>query len=146
MNLRLRNFLPRSDRPSSLLRPQKLEESRQTTIIPSNFSSRIYGFRTTSSARPRRTACATCYFLEALYLSEVRAAADPRNSVAQRTAGADQRSLRNCEDCRRQALPGVLQRIRGEFYLGYADEPLRPERQFRSGDISRAGCAHAQSA
>src|SRR6266536_3040060 len=68
----------------------------------------------------------------------------PETALLQRSA--EQRSLRNCEDCRRQALPGVLQRIRGEFYLGYADEPLRPERQFRSGDISRAGCAHAQSA
>ncbi len=50
---------------SSLSQRQKLAGSKRTTIIPSNFSSRICGFRTTSSARPTTTACANCFFLEA---------------------------------------------------------------------------------
>src|SRR5207249_11072641 len=53
---------------------------------------------------------------------------------------------RDCEDCRDQALPGVLSRIRRKFYLSDADESLRAERQFRSGNITCTGGAHTQSA
>src|SRR5437762_1291063 len=65
MNLRLRNFLPRKNPTSSFSRRQKLAGSKRTTIAPSNFSSRICGFRTTSSARHTTTVCANCSFLEA---------------------------------------------------------------------------------
>src|SRR5213078_4995697 len=81
-----------------------------------------------------------------VYLPEARVATDPGNSVANRTAGTNQRSLCNSEDCRDQALPGVHSRTWREFHCGDALEPLRPQRQFRFGNIARPGGALAQSA
>ena len=46
-------------------------------------------------------------------------------------ARADQRGLRDREDRRHQAVPGVPPAVRLRLHLGDADQPLRPERQLR---------------
>ena len=60
-----------------------------------------------------------------LHLSEAGAATDSGKRVAERSTGANERSVRDRQDRRDQALPGVCARVRREVHLGHADEPLR---------------------
>ena len=53
------------------------------------------------------------------------AAADEGRGAADRAARADQRGLRDRQDRRHQAVPGVSQAVRLRLHLGDADEPLR---------------------
>ena len=72
------------------------------------------------------------------------AAADPRGLPAHRPARADQRGLRDRQDRRHQALPGLPPAVRIELHLGDADQPLRPGRQLRPPELARAAGADAQ--
>ena len=51
---------------------------------------------------------------------------------AERPARADQRAVRDRQDRRHQAVPGVSPAVRLRLHLGDADQPLRPGRQLRS--------------
>ena len=53
------------------------------------------------------------------------------DAAADRRARADQRGVRDREDRRHQAVPGVPEAVRRRLHLRDADEPLRPERQLR---------------
>ena len=66
-----------------------------------------------------------------VHLPARRAAADDGRGAADRPARADQRGLRDRQDRRHQAVPGVSQAVRLRLHLGDADQPLRPERQLR---------------
>ena len=73
-----------------------------------------------------------------LHLPEARAAADARGRAADRPARADQRVVRDRQDRRHQALPGLSPAVRLRLHLGHADQPLRAGRQLRPA--SRATC------
>ena len=73
---------------------------------------------------------------------EARAAADDGRRAAHRPARADQRVVRRRQDCRDQAVRGLPQAARRRFYLGDADQSLRPRRQLSPRQQPRAGCAH----
>ena len=81
-----------------------------------------------------------------LHLSEARAAADPRGCAADRPARADQRMVRDRQDRRHQAVPGLPQAVRLRLHLGDADQPLRARRQLRPGHQPRAAGADPQGA
>ena len=66
------------------------------------------------------------------------------DGAADRPARADQRVVRDRQDRRHQALPGLPPAVRLEFHLGDADQPLRPERQLRPEELARAAGADAQ--
>ena len=57
--------------------------------------------------------------------------ADHRGPAPHRAARADQRVVRDRQDRRHQALPGVPPPVRLRLHLRDADQPLRPERQLR---------------
>ena len=59
-------------------------------------------------------------------------------------ARADQRAVRDRQDRRHQAVPGLPQAVRLRLHLGDADEPLRPERQLRPRELARAAGADPQ--
>ena len=59
-------------------------------------------------------------------------------------AGADQRVVRDREDRRHQAVPGLSATVRMRFHLGDADQPVRTERQLRPDLESRPARAHPQ--
>ncbi len=61
-----------------------------------------------------------------------------------RPARADQRGLRDREDRRHQAVPGLPHAVRLRLHLGDADQPLRPERQLRPDELARAAGADPQ--
>ena len=64
-----------------------------------------------------------------VHLSEAGAATDHRGRAAHRPARADQRVVRDRQDRRHQAVPGLSQAVRLRLHLGHADQPLRPGRQ-----------------
>jgi hypothetical protein len=65
-----------------------------------------------------------------------------RGASPVRPAGADQRAVRHREDRRAEDVRGLPPPVRIPFRQRDADEPLRPERQLRSGDQPRAPGAH----
>ena len=82
--------------------------------------------------RRTSTACASCCTSASSCIYPRHAdAADHRGAAAHRTARADQRGVRDRQDRRHQALPGVPPAVRLRLHLGDADEPLRAERQLR---------------
>ena len=81
-----------------------------------------------------------------LHLSEARAAADHRGRAADRPARADQRMVRDRQDRRHQAVPGLSPPARRRLHLRHADQPLRPGRQFRPEDQPRPAGADPQGA
>ena len=64
-------------------------------------------------------------------------AADQGGVPADRPARADERGLRDRQDRRHQALPGLPPAVRLQLHLGHADESLRPERQLRPHELAR---------
>ncbi len=72
------------------------------------------------------------------------AAADPRGAPADRPARADQRGLRDRQDRRHQALPGLPPPVRLRLHLGHADQPVRAGRQLRPRELARAAGADPQ--
>jgi nucleoside-diphosphate-sugar epimerase len=65
-------------------------------------------------------------------------AANQRGIPADRTARADERALRNREDCRPQARRSGEPEPRKKMAVSNADQSLRAERQLRSRDVARA--------
>ena len=81
-----------------------------------------------------------------VHLSQARAPADHRGCTSDGSARADQRVVRDRQDRRHQAGPGLPQAIRLRLHLGDADQPLWARRQLRSADQPRAAGAHPQGA
>ena len=77
---------------------------------------------------------------------KLAAAADRRGCAADRPARADQRVVRDRQDRRHQAVPGLSPAVRLRLHLGDADQPLRPRRQLRPGDEPRPAGADPQGA
>ena len=63
---------------------------------------------------------------------------------ADRPAGADQRSLRDRQDRRRQDVRGLSASARAPLHLGHADQPLRPNDNFDLADQPRPAGADPQ--
>ena len=85
------------------------------------------------SCTPRTcTACTKLLYLGSSCIYP-RDATQPitRGRAAHRPARADQRVVRDREDRRHQAVPGVPRAVRLRLHLGDADQPVRPERQLR---------------
>ena len=72
-----------------------------------------------------------------LHLPARLRAADDGVAAADRRARADQRAIRDRQDRRHQAVPGLPQPVRIEFHLRDADQSLRPQRQLRSRQLAR---------
>ncbi len=81
-----------------------------------------------------------------LHLPEARAAADRRGRAADRPARADQRVVRDRQDRRHQAVPGLSPAVRLRLHLRHADQPLRARRQLRPRVQPRAPGADPQGA
>ena len=79
------------------------------------------------------------YLGQLLHLPARCGAADEGRSAAERTARADQRGLRDREDRRHQALPGVSQAVRLRLHFGDADQSLR-HRTTTSISTARTSC------
>ena len=60
------------------------------------------------------------------------------DDAADRPARADQRGVRDRQDRRHQAVPGLPQAVRLRLHLGDADESVRAERQLRPDQLARA--------
>ena len=77
----------------------------------------------------RRASCST----SAARASTRATATQPiaEDAAAHRPAGADQRVVRDRQDRRHQAVPGLPPPVRLRLHLGDADQPLRAERQLR---------------
>ncbi len=69
-----------------------------------------------------------------VHLSQACAAADRRECAPVRPPRADQRVVRDRQDRRHQAGPGLSPPIRVRFHCGDANQPLRARRQLRSRD------------
>ena len=82
--------------------------------------------------RLRDAASRSCCFSAPPASIPNRAAADPRRRAADRPAGADQRMVRDRQDRRHQAVPGLSPPAWLRLHLGHADQSLRSRRQFRS--------------
>ena len=100
--------------------------------------------RARASARPRDAEAR--HRRDRLRVSEVRADPVLRGRPLGRVSGGDERAVRRREegDPRRRA--GVSRAIRGERRLPAPDEPLRPARQLRPGDLTRHRGADPQDA
>lgn len=68
-----------------------------------------------------------------VHLPEAMSAADPRGVSADLAAGADQRRVRDRQDCRRQAVRRLQPPVQHAVRRVDADQSVRPERQLRPG-------------
>ena len=89
----------------------------------------------------RRRSCSTS---AAPASTRAMPAADDGGAPPDRAARADERAVRDRQDRRHQALPGLPQAVRLRLHLRDADEPLRAQRQLRPRQLARAAGADPQ--